>query len=527
VVARWFNTAGPCEPIKNYMLPAAARLPEVPALVERESYFVVHAPRQTGKTTALRALASDLTAGGHYAAVVLSLETGRAWGDDVGAATRAVLDRARSAARANLPPDLRPPEWPDASAGGLMSAALTAWAQACPRPLVLFLDEIDALTGRTLISVLSQLRDGYQDRPGYFPASVALCGLRDVREYKAASGGDSGRLGTASPFNIKLTSLRLGDFTLDEVRALYAQHTEEVGQEFTAEASECAFELTAGQPWLVNALAHEMVSRMRVPVTQPITADHVEIAKERLIRARETHLDSLVDKLREPRVRRVMEVVLAGGETVLSPFADDLLYVRDLGLIAQDSPARVANPIYREIIPRVLTDTMLDLVSSFPSPRSFVRRDGRFDVTALLTRFAEFWRNNEEILTAAEPYRESTPHLTLMGYLDRAVNGDGVVDREYGVGRGRVDLLLRWFYPGPDGARAVQREAFELKTRRPGDADPVPGGLSQLDAYLDRLGLPTGYLVVFDQRPGAAEDVDELLTNATSPAGRSVTVARI
>ena len=54
---RRFNTAGPCLPAWHYMIPAERRLPEAPSLVEQLGYFVVHAPRQTGKTTALRALA--------------------------------------------------------------------------------------------------------------------------------------------------------------------------------------------------------------------------------------------------------------------------------------------------------------------------------------------------------------------------------------------------------------------------------------------------------------------------------------
>ncbi|HYO59797.1 hypothetical protein [Archangium sp.] len=52
---------------------------------------------------------------------------------------------------------------------------LPGWARACSRPLVLFFDEIDALRGQSLISVLRQLRTGFADRPGAFPLSVALC----------------------------------------------------------------------------------------------------------------------------------------------------------------------------------------------------------------------------------------------------------------------------------------------------------------------------------------------------------------
>ncbi len=110
--------------------------------------------------------------------------------------------------------------WTQASEADLLAAALAAWARVCPRPLVLFFDEIDALRGQSLISVLRQLRAGFTDRPAAFPASVALCGLRDVRDYHprnrfaiprvpgAASGGDPSRLGTSSPFNIKLRPTR-------------------------------------------------------------------------------------------------------------------------------------------------------------------------------------------------------------------------------------------------------------------------------------------------------------------------------
>ena len=90
---------------------------------------------------------------------------------------------------------------------------------------------------------------------------MVLCGLRDVRDDKAASGGEPGRLGTSSPFNVKVESLRLGDFTEAEARGLYAQHTEETGQPFVEEALAAAFELHQGQPWLCNALAREVIEK--------------------------------------------------------------------------------------------------------------------------------------------------------------------------------------------------------------------------------------------------------------------------
>ncbi|WP_045875584.1 ATP-binding protein [Pseudofrankia sp. DC12] len=526
-MARWFNTAGPCNPSNHYMIPASARLPEVPRLVERLSYFVVHAPRQTGKTTTLGALARELTAGGGHAALLTSCEPGRPWGDDVGAATRAILDRLRADARVTLPPELRPPLWPEASDGGLLGAALQAWSEACPRPVVLFLDEIDALEGRTLVSVLGQLRSGAGGRPEGFPSSVALCGLRDLRDYKAAAGGDPVRLGGPSPFNIIVKSLRLGDFDLDDVRELYGQHTAETGQVFTAEAVGKVMELTAGQPWLVNALAAEIVDEMEVPPAEPISAGHVEEAKERLIRARATHLDSLADKLNEPRVRVIIEPVLAGTEPAVDPPADDVQYARDLGLLAQTPPVRIANPIYREVVARVLTDRVLEFSADAPGPRAFVLVDGRLDIPGLLNEFTRFWRANGDILMSRQVYHEAAPHLVLMAFLQRVINGGGYVDREYGVGRGRIDLLVRWPYPGPAGRPAVQREAFELKARADGDADPLAKGLAQLDSYLDRLALDTGTLVIFDRRPTAKPIAERTALSATTSAtGRTITLLR-
>jgi hypothetical protein len=122
------------------------------------------------------------------------MEVGAAFKDDPGAAELAILGAWRRAAEARLPDELQPPPWPESEAGQRISTALGAWAKAAPRPIVLFLDEIDAFQGDTLISVLRQLRDGYPDRPQAFPWSLALIGLRDVRDYKVASG----RTGTAN-----------------------------------------------------------------------------------------------------------------------------------------------------------------------------------------------------------------------------------------------------------------------------------------------------------------------------------------
>ncbi len=513
---RWFNVSGPCNPADHYMLPVLRRVPSVRALIDQKSYFVLHAPRQVGKTTTMLGLAKELTREGRYCSAVVSMETGAPFSSDPGAAEVAVLASWRWTLERQLPEALRPPPWPEAGPGARLGAALAAWSKACPRPLALFLDEIDALRDEALLSVLRQLRAGYFDRPALFPSSVALIGMRDVRDY-AITSGSSGRLGSSSPFNIKDEALTLGGFTRQEVADLYAQHTTDNGQVFLPEAIDRAFHLTQGQPWLVNALARRLTQELVPDRAQAITAADVDRAKEILIRRQDTHLDSLSERLREPRVRQILEPMLAGTFPGDLP-RDDVRYLCDLGLLVQENGhgLTVANPIYREIIVRDLAAAPTAFLPTIAP--SWLRPDGRLDADKLLAAFVAFWRQHGEAMLKSAPYHEIAPHLVLMAFLHRVVNGGGTIDREYAIGSGRMDLCVRY---GPDLL------ALELKVWREGEPDPLDEGLQQLDGYLAGLGLATGWLVIFDRRPGLARFSQRTSTApATTPSGRAVVVIR-
>ncbi len=196
--------------------------------------------------------------------------------------------------------------------------------------------------------------------------------------------------------------------------------------------------------------------------------------------------------------------------------------MRDLGLVTPDPPVQVANPIYREVIVRVLSSAAEGNIVL--EPRSFVQADGRLDTRRVIEEFAAFWRQHGGVLAGRMPYHEVAPQLVLMAWLQRVVNGGGLVDREYGVGRGRIDLLVRWPHGQP---QAWQREALELKVWAPGRKDPLVQGLSQLDSYLERAGLDHGCLVIFDRRPEAGDPEDRTrFERARAPSGREVTVLR-
>ncbi|BAY74361.1 hypothetical protein NIES25_07740 [Nostoc linckia NIES-25] len=518
-MSRWFNIAGPCQDDIHYMLSPTTRLPDLEELIQQRSYFVVHAPRQTGKTTAMLALAQQLTATRRYAAVVVSAEVGSAFNHDPGAAELAILGAWYDTILIRLPNEFQPPvlkQGQKEEPGRRIRSFFQAWAQFSPRPLVVFIDEIDSLQDQTLISVLRQLRDGFPNRPENFPSSVGLIGLRDVRDYKVASGG-SDRLNTSSPFNIKVSSITLRNFNAEEVAELYQQHTEETGQIFTPEATATAFDFTQGQPWLVNALAKEVVEKMVKDRNIAITKEHILQAKEILIARQDTHLDSLAERLREPRIKAIIEPILAGLELGDIP-NDDIQFVIDLGLCKMHPQGglTIANPIYREVLPRVLTVTpMASLPVIAPT---WLTPGGELNIDALLTAFLKFWRQHGEPLLGSTGYHEIAPHIVLMAFLHRVVNGGGTLEREYAIGSDRMDLCLRY----KDVTLGIELKVWREKKR-----DPLSEGIEQLESYLGRLGLDFGWLFVFDRRKNALPMEERLSTQVVLTQNqRAITVIR-
>jgi len=497
---RFFNTAGPVREEEHYCLPPLTRfnLDEVLFLLAQKKYFVLHAPRQTGKTTCLLALMDYLNRGGKYRCLYCNVEMAQAAREDVQQGMRAILWEIASRAQDFLKDGFLMQRWHNlleqSGPNSALNAVLTLWSEASPQPIVLLVDEIDSLVGDTLISVLRQLRAGYDKRPGFFPQSIILCGVRDVRDYRIHSDREKAVITGGSAFNIKAESLRLGDFSSEEMESLLKQHTEETGQTFEVGALELSWELTRGQPWLVNALGYEACFKMEQnrDRSTPITAEMVAEAKERIIGRRETHIDQLVDKLSEERVRKVIEPMLAGTSSPDLIPTDDILYVRDLGLIRTEGQLSIANRIYQEIIPRELTYSTQLTISH--QPAWYIQESGRLDMDKLLSAFQDFFRQHSEHWVERFDYKEAGPQLLMQAFLQRIVNAGGRVEREYGLGRMRTDLLVIWPYPG-----GVQKSVIELKILYGSMKRTLEEGLEQTWEYMDSCGTEEGHLVIFDR----------------------------
>lgn len=495
-----FNTTGPIKPDDHYHLSPIDRVDfdEIMRWIREKKYFVLHAPRQTGKTSMLKALMDNLNDSGAYQALYINVEQAQASRERVDAAMATILSVLAFEMRKSLGDQFFwdrqkaflesfPPE-------SLLRGSLSAWAEACHKPTILFIDEIDSLIGDTLISVLRQLRAGYMDRPDHFPQSIILCGVRDIRDYRIHASSEKDPITGGSAFNIKVASVRMHNFTRDEVMVLLRQHSEATGQAFTDEACSLIFEKTNGQPWLVNAIANEIVSKM-MPYAQERTIDigrdAVLDAVEILIQRRETHLDQLADKLREPRIHRVVAPILQGAEQFTGLRDDDIDYAYDLGLIEKYPSLRIANPIYAEVIPRMLTYPIQ--VGLSQETHWFIDQEtGLIDMPKLLRAFQDFYRQNSDHWVNHFHYKEAGAQLLLQAFLQRVINGGGRIEREYGLGRGRTDLLVSIKHP-----KGEQRIVLELKVQRGTREATIEKALPQISRYMDTCGTDEGHLIIF------------------------------
>ena len=493
---RLFNIAGPCVPGEHYLVPTLERLPQLDGLIAAKQFFVIHAARQSGKTTLLKALARDLTRKDTHVAIYCSLETAQGI-DEAEKGIPAVVNAVLFGLTWHpFFKDLPRPTVNLSAYTTAINSLLSQLAQAADKPLVVLFDEADCLTGATLISFLRQLRDGYVNRDmAPFPVSLALVGMRNIRDYKAMVRPDSETLGSASPFNIVTKALTLTNFTREEIAALYRQHTVETGQVFEEDAVDRASFWTCGQPWLVNALARECVEELlNRDYTRPITTGLIDTAAEELLRRRDTHIDSLLERLKEPRVRRIVEPVILGRSEGVERLSDDCQYVCDLGILKQHQGAILpANPLYAEVILRALSyDTQEDMKLTIRQAPWIAGE--HLDMTGMLQAFQEFWRENSEVWQARYDYREAAPHIILQAFLQRVINGGGQIVREYALGRQRLDLLVCW---------QGNRYALELKMKEQYRPDTAH---RQMFGYLDRLGLTEGWLAVFDRDPAVSWD---------------------
>jgi hypothetical protein len=483
------------------MLPPEDRLvgAQLHRYIRDKLYWVLHAPRQTGKTTFLQSWMREINTGGEGVACYVSVETCQGI-SDAERAMPAICEAMKQYAKAfNVPV----PQTDDVVAISMLSSILCKWSElVAPQPLIVLFDEVDVLEGETMISFLRQLRGGFASRGiGKFPVSIALVGMRDLKDYITASK-DGRAPNPGSPFNIKEDSAVLSNFHREDIVRLFAQRTAENGQQITQEALDYVYEQSSGQPWIVNSLFMRATLRiLDQEIVETVELKHVEQARLDMITARETHLDALGERLKDPRIRRVVEPIITGElNPNLGRTNHDVMLAIDLGLVqwTSETGLTISNPIYTEILTSHLNSGYHDILPP-PTSWQWQKPDGSMDMDKLLREFQKFWRRHADKWEEKAEYTEAFPHLLLMAFLQRVLNGGGRIERDCAAGRGRMDMGIE--YNG-------QWYIIEIKLVHHHDGPQTvrEEGLEQIRNYRDKLapGAPA-YLVIFDRRPKTKE----------------------
>jgi hypothetical protein len=130
----------------------------------------------------------------------------------------------------------------------------------------------------------------------------------------------------------------------------------------------------------------------------------------------------------------------------------------------------------------------------------------------LMRDFQQFWRENGDVYIKQYTYKEAAPHLIMMAFLQRVINGGGQLFRDMAAGRGRLDLCL--VYKG-------QKYPIELKIRY--GQKYLEKGLEQTACYMDIYGCNEGWLAIFDRRVRVKWD-DKIYMKKKTVKGKKITI---
>lgn len=514
---RSFGTEGRVRPEHHYIVPRTDEIADFISRVKNGKYIVLFAPRQTGKTTFFRLglealVAQDPT----YFPIQLDFQTMRnatpaTFYDrlyyQINRQIKSVFHKRSEAPSETLIQFLENTTLTDHFSMEAFFENLKSFLDndfrnqgLASTKIVLLIDEFDGIPRTVVSDFLYSLRQIYLSDEVHCPHSVGIVGVKSIAQL------DYDR--SVSPFNIQ-DEFRLPNFTLEQVRGLLSQYTDEVGQVFEPEVVESIHKETAGQPVLVNGLARILTENLDIPKIEPITMAHFLKAHTQLVRGRNVNIQHLTTNIRrDRRFERLLMNIMAYEEGLDFNLRDEHIdELATYGVITEDADGmcQIANPIYLYCIMQAFKPTMNGLELEYHHEdnidgfQSYLTATGQIDMERLLDNFRAFIaRAGFKILQVPDTPQESVGRHLLLTYLDLfARSVGGVLSFETETGRGRMDLLI-----------TREREKYIVETKIWRGDKRYQVGKKQLAAYLKLEGTTQGYYVVFDHRSTPAPRVE-------------------
>ena len=511
---RTFGTQGPVNPHDNYIVTRSKETADFIERVKSGKYIVIFAPRQTGKTTFFqRALDILTTQEQYYFPIQLNFEEAE---DDTApdfyrGLYEDILEQIENVFEQRCQvPSVQLADFLENNDGitdhRSMHRFFRQFAKLLSRDdtqpptqppsftqrVVLLIDEFDGIPRNVLKGFLHSLRHIYVAGKPRSPHSIGIVGVKNIRQLNYDT--------SVSPFNIQ-DEFVVPNFTLEQVRELLAQYTDEVGQPFAPEVIQMLHKQTAGQPFLVNRAAQILTQELDVPKTEMITRHHFTAAHQRLLLEKNTNIEHLTTNIRKSRQfeRLLMEIMTYEEGVRFNPHDDIISELTTYGVIQNGADGRceIVNPIYLHHIMQAFTPTVNGLERDYFAEnttgefQNYLTPKGHLEIARLLDNFRDFiTRVGFKILQVPETPREYVGRHLLLTYLDSYVKAVGaVMSFEVPTGAGKMDLCI---------THNQRKYIVETKIWR-GDVR-YQTGKQQLAVYLKSEGVTEGYYVVFDHR---------------------------
>ncbi len=495
-VMRKFSSYGPVDKDLHYYAPRKELIDNAWTQLIGEypdkggHYITVWAPRQTGKTWLMQQILWRLQKDEGFLVLKINLEHLKRV-KDVDSIVKSIADEIIDCL-----------EIENASVNRLDEFHTLFLKSAIDRPLILIMDEFDALIEEAISGIAGVFRNIYIHRRDdaspshekkYLLHGVALIGVRSVLGIENVKG---------SPFNVQ-RGLHIPELTFDEVEGMFKWYEKESGQKIEQDVIERLFIETRGQPGLISWLGELLTETYNEEIDRPITMERFHNVYMLAVRALpNNNILNIINKARNPLYRDVVLELFKTEEKTEFAFDDDSLnYLYMNGIIDIEGEkdtlyTRFANPLVQKRLfnhfARTLFGYMGKLHKPFEDISDSITETG-LNVANLMKRHQEYLKKNREWLLKDAPRRsdlklyEAVYHFNLYMFLQNFIRPlDGRVYPEFPTGNGKIDVIIQY---------AGQTYGLEVKsyTNHPGYVK----ALGQAAEYGKQLSLPKIFLVFF------------------------------
>ena len=486
-----FNVTGSCNPQWHYMVNTEKRFKAVEDLIDMGEYFTINRARQYGKTTMLNMIWRKLS--DRYLVVPLSFE---GLGDETFSSPEAFVTSFKRQMARHL--TSRQNEdligiWQDSDTSSIedLSLVITDFCKACPKPVVVTIDEVDKSSDNQLfLNFIGMLRNKYleRDREGmnFTFHSVVLAGVYDIKNLKLKLRPDEEKKynspwNIAADFNVDMT------FHPEEIAQMLNDYENDVHTGMDIKAiSEEIYKYTTGYPFLVSYIC-KMIDEQ---FDQKWTLESIVKAVKVLVQGGSTLMDDLSKNLENnSEFREFMYSVSVNSTSFSFSLMNPMVNMGNMFSYIRNKDGKVVihNLIFEEALFMYFTldYTIKNSAKLSPFQLNYVR-NGQLNMEHVVTRFRDLMR--EEYRESTEPFLEKEGRLLFLSFLKPIINGLGFyyVEPQTRDNR-RMDLVVTY---------DKQEFVVELKIWH-GDKYEEKGR-DQLSGYLTTRGMDEGYLVIFD-----------------------------